>query len=220
MNCNSKIVTSNQQGLHPNLHKTVQRHLHSEHRKPISAHSLKAFEQAQAFVAQQNKAIILDSCCGTGESTHYLARHHPDCCVIGIDKSLHRLGKHQAKQNGYLLLRADLNDFWRLAARAGWKLHYHYILYPNPWPKSAHLQRRWHGSAVFPTLLALGGILELRSNWKTYVDEFVEALRIATYPGQTEAIAPAEQAITAFERKYQLSGHDLWRCRVNLEKTC
>ena len=68
-----------------------------------------------------------------------------------------------------ILMRADLNDFYRLAADAGWRLARHFILYPNPWPKSVHLKRRWHGAPVFPYMLRLGGVMELRSNWKLYL---------------------------------------------------
>ena len=32
----------------------------------------------------------------------------------------------------------------------------HYLLYPNPWPKAKHLQRRVHGHGSFPLLLQLG----------------------------------------------------------------
>ena len=58
------------------------------------------------------------------------------------------------------------------------------FLYPNPWPKKKHLGRRWHGAPVFPALVKLGGELEMRSNWQTYLDEFALALACLQIPAQ------------------------------------
>eukprot|EP00752_Nemacystus_decipiens_P013852 g12298.t1 len=76
-----------------------------------------------------------------------------------------------------LLLRADLVDLWVLASRdISWQVQEHYILYPNPYPKRSQLRSRWHGHSVFPVLLGLGGRITLRSNWKSYLDEFCQAV--------------------------------------------
>jgi tRNA G46 methylase TrmB len=213
----SRIVTSNQQGLHDKLEAVVSRHLNSPFKRPYPAHSREAFDQAQAWLATQgDKPLILDSYCGVGESTAAIAAANPGAAVIGLDKSLHRLDKHSdnyahREQANYLLLRADVDDFWRLALEAGWQPVQHYLLYPNPWPKASQLKRRCHGSPLFPTLLALGGRIELRSNWRTYVEEFAAALTLAGHPCQAEPYQP-NQVITPFERKYLGSGQSLWRC--------
>lgn len=76
-----------------------------------------------------------------------------------------------------LLLRADLVDLWILASRdSAWQVREHSILYPNPYPKRSQLRSRWHGHSVFPVLLGLGGRITLRSNWKSYLDEFCLAV--------------------------------------------
>ena len=67
-----------------------------------------------------------------------------------------------------------------LMAQAGIRLARHYFLYPNPWPKPRQLSRRWQGHAAFPTAVALGGVIECRSNWRLYVEEFAFALRALT----------------------------------------
>ena len=117
--------------------------------------------------------------------------------------------------NNYLLVRADADDFWRLALDAGWRLQYHYIYYPNPWPKSGHLQRRIHGSPLFPTLLGLGGKLQVRSNWQMYLEELGMAL---AYAGITAVIAKlnCEHSETLFEKKYKNSGQTLWQIHATL----
>ncbi len=118
-----------------------------------------------------------------------------------------------------LLVRADLVDFWRLALEAGWAPERHYLLYPNPYPKSAHLKMRWHGHPVFPTLLALGGRLELRSNWQLYVEEFAQAVNIVTgQAASVTALQPNGDYLTPFEAKYDQSGQTLWRLCIELER--
>mgnify|MGYP003647118264 FL=1 len=209
-------VTSNQSDLHPNLVTTVNKHLRHRFQKPYADHNVEAFKQACAWLAERPRPIILDSFCGTGESSRQLARQFPSAAVIGVDKSAARLQRHQVQSDeivdNYLLLRADVDDFWRLAAEANWRLQQHYLLYPNPWPKSAQLQYRVHGSAVFPALLQLGGMVTLRSNWKLYVEEFATALTLAGYKALARPYLP-EKTITAFERKYHLAEQALWECR-------
>jgi len=173
--------------------------------------------KVQAFAGP----VILDSCCGVGESTANLAKRHPDALVIGIDKSSHRLDKHdieykQTDSGQYILVQADLNDFWRLAVAANWQPTHHYLLYPNPWPKAKHFQRRWHGAAIFPYIVKLGGRLEVRSNWDIYVKEFAQALHLAGHHCEVEQYE-SDIAITPFERKYWASGQQSHRLVIPLE---
>ncbi|SFD02267.1 tRNA (guanine(46)-N(7))-methyltransferase TrmB [Pseudoalteromonas denitrificans] len=217
---NSRSITTNQTGLNEKLDEIVLRHLKAEFKKPISEHTQKAFDEVNEKVTSFDGNVILDSCCGVGESTANLAKLHPKSLVIGIDKSAHRLQKHdveykQSEQGQYILVRADLNDFWRLAVAEKWEITHHYLLYPNPWPKAKHLQRRWHGSAVFPYIIKLGGILELRSNWQTYVDEFARALELSGHITTAESYQ-AQEAITPFERKYWASGQKSHRLIIEL----
>jgi len=148
-----------------------------------------------------------------------------DHWIIGVDKSESRITRERPKKqsgerpgalpDNLILMRADLNDFYRLAAAAGWRLMRHYILYPNPWPKSVHFKRRWHGSPVFRHMLQLGGVMELRSNWKLYLEEFAAALRVAGHESKIGTFDAAEP-ITPFERKYRDSGQDLWQLTAEL----
>lgn len=205
-----KAVSSNQIDIHADLASVVTRHRDSVFRRPIAEHSRHAFDRAQTFVDRHGGPVVLDTGCGVGESTRRLADTYPGCAVIGVDKSGHRLDRHSASQEHYLLLRADLVDFWRLAEQAGWRLQRHTFFYPNPWPKAEHLKRRWHGHPVLPSLLALGGEIELRTNWDIYAREFAEALALMGWIHQLEQWTP-DPAWTPFERKYQQAGQSLWR---------
>ena len=179
------------------------------------------------------RAVILDSGCGTGESTIHIARRFPNFPVIGIDKSCDRLNKAgnpvqiagDAIPSNAFWIRAELLDFWRLAldrVKAGeWHIPYHALYYPNPWPKQSEATRRFHMHPIFPTLLALGEIIELRTNWEIYAREFAEAAKIvyectassAHAKISCESFNPAAPE-TAFERKYKDAGQMLWKAAI------
>lgn len=222
MYANSRVPTSAQTGIHEHLPTLLDRHLGSPFRKPYTDYNRAAF--AASLERRDRVApgapLILDACCGVGESSIALARAFPDHYVIGVDQSESRLSRGKpgggALPHNLDLVRADLVDYWRLLHDAGIRLARHYLLYPNPWPKIGHLARRWHGHPVFPTLLELGGVLECRSNWRIYVEEHAFAVRrIVGQAVVCEAYEP-DETLTPFERKYLDSGHALFRCVVDL----
>ncbi len=212
----SRIPVTSQRGLHPRLDQTVLRHWRTSWRQPIRDHSRRAFDSIEPL-ATRACALILDTGCGVGESTAHLARLHPDALVIGVDKSAHRLARSPKLPDNARLVRADLTDFWRLVRAAGWRLREHALYYPNPWPKPEHLGRRWHGHPVFPDLLALGGRLELRTNFEIYAREFARAIALTLSQHAEVVSLRADNPVTPFERKYAASGHDLYRVIVNLD---
>ena len=223
MQANSRIPTSTQGGIHEQLAYLLDRHAAAPFRKPYADYNRVAFE---ASMEQRERVapaapLILDSCCGVGESSIALARAFPEHYVIAVDQSESRLCRKTGSKASGLpdnldLVRADLVDYWRLLRAAEVRLARHYLLYPNPWPKAAHLARRWHGHAVFPAMLELGGVLECRSNWRIYIEEFCFAIeRLTRHPVVCQPYVPAA-ALTPFERKYQESGHPLYRARVTL----
>lgn len=215
---NSRAVTTNQNGLHDKLEDIVQRNLSCESQKPFSQHTLNAFEQAQQWLGNWQGEIILDACCGVGESTAWLANEYPHAKVIGVDKSAVRTNRHHLhakdRQN-VMVVRGDLNDFWRLAIRAKWQLSQHYLLYPNPYPKAAQIKKRWYASPALRSILALGGAFTVRSNWRLYIEEFAYALDIAGYKADINLYKP-DTAITPFERKYSASGQQCWQLQCLL----
>jgi len=221
MHANSRPPTSAQTGIHEQLATLLDRHRNAPFRKPYADYNRAAFEasmERRERVAPR-APVILDSCCGVGESSIALALNFPDHYVIGVDQSAARLGKN-AKGGGLPLnldlVRADLVDYWRLMLDTGVRPHRHYLLYPNPWPKIGHLSRRWHGHPVFPAMLALGGVLECRSNWRIYIEEFCFAIdHLKQGVAVCQDYVP-EVALTPFERKYLNSGHALWRSVVSL----
>lgn len=221
MFANSRPVTSPQSGPHTRLAELVRRHLQHPFRRLVGVPSQRAFDTLAAELAGDPRPRVLDAGCGTGASTGQLARRHADAVVIGVDKSALRLATGQraldaagAPANARLL-RCDLVDFWRLAAAAGWRFAAQYLLYPNPWPKPEHVQRRWPAHPVLPALLACGGALELRTNWKVYAEEWSVALSLAGRSWHIDCLdEQAGDALSPFEAKYRASAHVLWRVRA------
>lgn len=220
----SRQVFSSQKGVHPRLNKLLDKHVSRDWSQPHHEPSVAAFRKLDEMLRGEAAPLVLDSGCGTGESTRLLAQVYPECTVIGVDKSSARLartgaGAYPHRDGNAIWLRADLSTFWRLAVRAGWRLQRHYLLYPNPWPKPGAVQRRWHAHPVFPDLLKLGGRLELRTNWEIYALEFAAAvnrlLGVQVKPG-TPAASPA---LSPFERKYRDSGHTLYSVVVSCDSS-
>ncbi len=221
----SRQITDAQEGIHKNLESIVKKHLQNRHRKPIAKHTQSAFNTIKPVIDKalvQGKPLIFDSCCGTAMSTGILATENPEALVIGIDRSVVRLGKeynNKLPDNAHLV-QAECADFWHLAKQHDWKLFRHTILYPNPYPKPKHLKRRWHGHPAFGDLLALGGDIELRTNWKVYADEFCKAVNIAIAKEKEScnevASFIAEKPLTLFEKKYHESRQKLYRCVISL----
>ncbi|MEE4202559.1 MAG: methyltransferase [Halieaceae bacterium] len=208
-------LVSDQPDCHPDLTAVVQRHLSSRWLKPIPAHTQAAAEQLLDWLKERERPLVLDSFCGTGMSTAKLSAMYPDCAVVGVDKSAARLGRHHhqghhQRPRDYLLLRAECEPLWRALVEAGITVRAHYLLYPNPWPKRGQLKRRIHGHPGLPWLLALGGTIELRTNWAIYAREFAQAMSIAGASGELSTVTGSDP-ITLFERKYHERGQTLWR---------
>ena len=220
MHANSSTIRSAQNDLHPRLREVVVRHLHGHYRRVPSDAGRDALARVIDRLAA--RPFILDAGCGTGASTFELALRNPEAFVVGVDKSAARLALGQkqvdagAAPSNAILLRCELVDFWQLAAAANLRCSRQFLLYPNPWPKPEHLQRRWHAHPVLPSILVLGGIIELRTNWRVYAEEFACALELAgAHVERCEEFA-VDQPLTPFERKYAASGHALWRCLLAL----
>ncbi|MDA8961811.1 SAM-dependent methyltransferase [Congregibacter sp.] len=216
MQASSSRVHSSQSGVHPGLPALVKRHASSTWRKPVQQVDLPALDFLDEALDKHSGPVVLDSFCGTGQSTAMLAARHDDALVIGVDKSSHRLNRRPAAPDNCVLLQAHCEAVWRHLVGRQQKLLAHYLLYPNPWPKPGHLSRRVHGHPAFPLLLALGGQLELRSNWQLYVEEFGVALHLCNQPSCIAIVPLDTPALTLFEHKYRESGHQLWSVTAKL----
>ncbi|WP_032094973.1 MULTISPECIES: tRNA (guanine(46)-N(7))-methyltransferase TrmB [unclassified Alteromonas] len=218
---NSRSITTNQVGVHDKLDELVLKYQSSVNKRPVGEHTQAAFDEVSLWLGGFTGPVILDSCCGVGESTATIAKAHPEARVIGVDKSAQRVEKHshyQIEQDNYCVIRADVNDFWRLVRQSNWQVVKHYLLYPNPYPKKTQVQKRWHGSAAMVDLMAITTNIEVRSNWLIYLMEFAQA---AKHYGSICDLSEVKgaNAMTPFERKYSGSGQTCWKLNCRNEES-
>jgi tRNA (guanine-N7-)-methyltransferase len=122
---NSRLPASAQTGVHAHLAMLLDRHVKAPFRKPYADYNRSAF--AASFERFQRVAagapLILDSCCGVGESSRLLARAFPNHYVIGVDQSASRLARGRGRAAecpaNLDLVRADMVDYWRLLHDGG-----------------------------------------------------------------------------------------------------
>jgi yecA family protein len=164
--------------------------------------------------------LILDAGCGVGHSTIQLARAFPDHWVIGVDQSEDRLSRKPYPDalmpTNMVFVRADLVDYWRLMAEAGIRLARHYILYPNPGPRSA----TWPGAGMrircFPCAAA-----RRAAGMPQQLEHLCGRIRPRAGPADRprgEGGLRGPVAAHPFERKYRDSGQTLYRCVVELDR--
>jgi tRNA G46 methylase TrmB len=89
--------------LQATVHKLLRNYRRYVEYRPVAAHTQEAFAQLQAELAriagtsqqtsQQNCKFILDAGCGTGRSSLVLGERFPDHIIVGVDRSLDRLGR-------------------------------------------------------------------------------------------------------------------------------
>jgi tRNA G46 methylase TrmB len=219
----SRAISTNQDGLHEDLLELLERYSTTVWQRPIADHTRDAFRELKKFL-NTNRPLILDSACGVGMSTCKLALQNPDHFVIGVEKSGARLQKFPShkkaleEQCGHSLdnlcvIRADLQDMWRLLLREEVPIERNYILYPNPYPKKSQLGRRWHGHPVFPELFRLCPRVELRTNWDIYAREFASSWTYMAGSNHRVQELKEPEGLTPFEIKYDSSGQKIWLFR-------
>ncbi len=216
---NSRSVESRQTTIHQDLATLVRKHATTTYLRPIAEFSIAAFRCFQEmFAASGKKRLVIDSGCGTGDSTAFLAQMFPEAFVCGFDRSLHRTKKHsyQSATGNYAVLQAELEDMWRLLGVPDYAdiIDFHALYYPNPYPKPRHILRRWHGHPLFAPMLNLAATTELRTNWRVYAEEFSESAQMLGYKTVFEELPYNIEPRTAFERKYLASGHLLYRVEI------
>ncbi len=207
-------ISTTQKKIHERLESLVLLHAHTPYKRPITPVQRIAFDVANAWIKQfPNKQIILDSGCGTGKSTIALAKQNPSALLIGVDRSCDRLSKIRldSTPENVLFLRANLEDFWRQLHDAHVVISKHYLLHPNPHPKPAQLAKRFHGHPIFPTLLSLSPYLELRSDFRLYLEEFQFAAQRLLPTIKTQLTLFSGEALSAFDLKYQDAQHPFYQ---------
>lgn len=215
----SKIVTTNQDGIHDDL-ELIYSKQNLNYQRPIADFSKETFLEIVDKIGQ--KQVIFDFGCGVGQSTYKIAQDNPECIVIGIDKSISRLDrnnhfKKDPQLNAYLF-RGELLDLIYLVYKAyedkKIRIKSLYFLYPNPWPKKIHVKRRFHGNPIAPFIYNIKVPIILRSNWKLYLEEFSFCSKLYERIPNNITRVNVEVPLTPFEKKYHDSGQEIYELIV------
>ena len=216
----SKQIYSDQKSIHEDLKKIVQNYITSEYLRPIDP-KVEAFVKSLVVEAESFKGIIIDSCCGIGESSFHLSLENPEYLILGVDKSESRLSRNnkfkQKLPPNIIFRKGNMLDYWLAFKKFEDQLNIKkiYILFPNPYPKKSQLKKSWHAHPIIETLFSFACEIELRTNWEIYNLEFASVSGQFSRKIHYSGIYQPEKTITPFERKYKESLHNLYRSCIS-----
>ena len=150
---------------------------------------------------------------GDGEFAIYMAKTNLDSHFIAIEKSRtlfnRMLGKYRKQPLPNLWI-FHTNAVWWVTHFAGPNsLNKIYILYPNVYVKSRHINLRWFNRPFFSYLLAClrpAGELEIRTNKLDYYMECKLKMQNYCFMQKKQDFCITNSPRTAFERKYMAQG--------------
>ena len=168
--------------------------------------------------------LLVDIGVGDGSATRAWATAHPDARVLALE--LHRPGiarlLEDLEREGPTNVRVMEADALAVCAElAPGSVTALRALFPDPWPKRRHVERRIVDRAfvtLAATLLVPGGTLQLATDW----DDYAEHMRtmVATERRLVPVALPGrpDRPTTAYERRGLAAGRtitDLWYRRTD-----
>ena len=156
--------------------------------------------------------IDMEIGCGVGMFAIRRALSQPERSFIAIEHTQARFSRfsrryqnHGAPRNLYPVHANAISwVHWNLPDES---IDHIFILYPNPYPKNAHQNRRWHAMPFMDRLVEVlkpGGTITIATNERFYVDEALSAFssREGMRVLSNQTIQNPEDSRTHFERKY------------------
>jgi tRNA (guanine-N7-)-methyltransferase len=159
--------------------------------------------------------LVVDIGVGDGAATRAWAHQQPEAQVIAVE--LHRPGLAKLvaalDEAGPPNVRVVDGDALALLAALGpGSVNAVRVLFPDPWPKRRHVQRRLVDrafAALVAEVLEPGGTLEVATDW----DDYAEHVRtmVAAEPRLAAAHRPhrPDRPVTAYERRGLAAGRQV-----------
>ncbi len=173
-----------------------------------------------SVVFGNQQPVEIDLGCGKGGYLAWAATARPGHNFLGVDRLLGRLRKVQSK-----LRRTGLENVRLLRIENGYFVGFlvpprsvtaYHIYFPDPWPKKRHHRRRLFTAdfvAHLASSLVDGGELHLATDEEDYFAAQQQLLVDAGVFVEAEAIVPAMEAMTEFERQWRDAGKPIYRAR-------
>lgn len=165
--------------------------------------------------------LHVDLGCGDGSFLCELAKQLPEKNFLGIERLTKRVGKVRRKAeeiDNVRVLRADTLFALRYLLPEN-SVETFYLLFPDPWPKRRHQQRRiFTGSFLDAVAAALeqNGVLRIATDQLTYLRQ-IERLSRAHPEFEVADLDDVVFPLTKFERRFREKGMPVYR--LTLRKT-
>lgn len=157
---------------------------------PLTAGAEAEILKAKAWLKHSQLPIAVEVGCGAGYHPLAFVRENSGVRILAFERTTEKFEKanlrhktHMAKSSEYercLIIHGDATHLWSDLFKP-LSLDALYFLYPNPYPKKQHANRRLAGMPFFTTAiesLKTGGRLVFATNEKTYYEEL--KLRVTT----------------------------------------
>jgi tRNA (guanine-N7-)-methyltransferase len=171
-----------------------------------------------AKIFGRSAPLHVDLGCGDGAFLFALAKQTPEKNFLGTERLLHRVKKACRKADtidNMRVLRIETSYAVRYLLPAGSVEMFH-LLFPDPWEKRKHHQRRIVGLEFLRAIhaaLAPGGVLRVVTDHRDYFDKIREvAARSGDF--QVGTNGAGNYPASTFEEKFKEQGLDLYRLEL------
>lgn len=160
--------------------------------------------------------LFLEIGCGAGLHPILFAQDNPESHLLAFERTKEKFEKFSGRVKSHELknITAIHDDalHWLYSQLKNESEVFEglYLLYPNPYPKNTHRNKRFFASPSFQFILSTikkEGLIELRTNEQWYIEEAqylakeVWNLKEISLK-EVSTLHPSKQGLTHFERKY------------------
>jgi tRNA (guanine-N7-)-methyltransferase len=166
----------------------------------------------------RNAPLHVDLGCGDGSFLCVLAQRMPEKNFLGIERLLGRVraAAHKAARIGNVrLLRMEISYAVRYLLPPA-SAETFYLLFPDPWPKRRHWQRRIVNESFLRAIdqaLVSGGTLYIATDRVDYFEKIKKIAR-ANPDFATVDFADIDLPHTKFERKFRMQDATIYRLEL------
>jgi tRNA (guanine-N7-)-methyltransferase len=166
----------------------------------------------------RNVPLHVDLGCGDGSFLCTLAQRMPEKNFLGIERLLGRVraaARRAARIGNVRLLRMEISYAVRYLLPPA-SVETFYLLFPDPWPKRRHWQRRIANESFLRAIgqaLVNGGTLQIATDRIDYFEKIKEIAR-ANPDFATVDFADIDLPHTKFERKFRAQDATIYRLEL------
>lgn len=162
----------------------------------------------------------VDLGCGDGAFLTALAEQHPERNYLGIEKLFGRIrtGCKRIERAGLTNARLIRADFAQVVASLlpAESVHVFHIMFPDPWPKRRHQQRRVVTPELFGSIekaLMSKGVLHVVTDEREYYQHVLKILK-GTPLFESTSIPEESLPRSTFEQRFIDAGDPIYRVRL------